>query len=128
MLFACDLTVSGAIVNWRAIRLLDNPWPISSTTVRSRADRRTPECCISSDSCALFASAISASYNTAERDAGGDFAESANPNEVSIPTAPLRHLGSTGAQSSFGSCSCANFGDRPVGIVRNCAGQVLFGS
>jgi hypothetical protein len=39
----------------------------------------------------LFASAIPASYDTAESDAGGDFAESANPSELSIPTAPLHH-------------------------------------
>src|SRR5258708_3032916 len=92
MRFACDLTVSGAIVNWRAIILLVNPWPISSTTVRSRADRRAPDCCISSDSFAFFANAISDSYGAAESDAGGDFAESAHPSELSISTAPLHVL------------------------------------
>src|SRR5258706_8718033 len=44
MLFACDLTVSGAILNWRAILLLDNPSPMRRTIMRSRIERETPAC------------------------------------------------------------------------------------
>src|SRR4051812_1259008 len=47
MLFACDLTVSGAILSCRAILLFDNPSPMRRTIVRSRSEREPPACFIS---------------------------------------------------------------------------------
>src|SRR5258708_7344293 len=125
MRFACDLTVSGAILNWRAIRLLDNPWPISSTIVRSRADRRSNEC-ISSDSFALFGSVIADSYDAAESDAGGDFAENANPRELSIPTAPLHRWEAPAPNPRSAAAVARTSGTGLWAIVRTRVRQVLF--
>src|SRR5882757_2186432 len=43
MRLECVLTVSGAMLNLRAICLLDIPWPIRNTMLRSRGDRLDSE-------------------------------------------------------------------------------------
>src|SRR5712671_1425030 len=64
MLFACDLTVSGAMHNSRAISLLDRPLPIRNTIMRSRADKLAAGCWIPSCPLARFVRAPSASRDS----------------------------------------------------------------